>query len=174
MPRPRIISFRLDPEEHLRLSAAAARAGGLSPSAWCRRLVLEQLGGGPAPAAASAPAPFADATAAAVAAAEPLSRVAAAKLTASQWFDLDVRAKSAGVTMGAYLRALVAGQPPTPRWPLARKAIVELSRVGNNLNQLVKLAHEGTILPPDLYNAVQSVLAHVRALRTALLEEPTE
>jgi Bacterial mobilisation protein (MobC) len=64
----------------------------------------------------------------------------------------------------------VQGQPPTPRWPLARKAIVELSGVGNNLNQLTKLANQGTPLPADLHAAVQSVLAQVRAVRKALLD----
>ncbi|HLX09155.1 MAG TPA: plasmid mobilization relaxosome protein MobC [Thermoanaerobaculia bacterium] len=171
MPRLQVTSFRLDAREYVRL-LSAAQAAGVSPSAWCRRLVLEQLAGTTAAAAAaSAPARFADAAAAAAAEAEPLSRVVAAKLTASQYFDLDVRAKAAGFTIGAYLRRLIQGQPPTGRWPLARKAIVELSRVGNNLNQLVKLAHEGKPLPAEIHAAVQRVLAQVRALRNALLEQ---
>ena len=173
------LAFRLPAEDYSRIAEAAA-AAGVTPSVWCRRLVLDRLAGDPpregvAPAPSRAlPVPFADAAAEAAAAAEPLSRVVGAKLTESQYFDLDVRAKSAGVTIGAYLRGLVAGQAPTPRWPLARKAIVELSRVGNNLNQLVKLAHEGTPLAAELYAAVQGLLAEVRALRTALFEEPRE
>jgi hypothetical protein len=66
----------------------------------------------------------------------------------------------------------VQGQPPTARWPLARAAIVQLSRASNNLNQLVKLAHQGTPLPLHLYTAVQQVLEEVRSLRRALQEEP--
>jgi hypothetical protein len=183
MPRPQVIAFRLTPEEALRL-AAAAQAAGLSPAAWSRRLVLDQLAGPAAaagaaaapaaPSAANAPAPLAgaDTAAAAAAAAEPLSRVVGAKLTASQYFDLDARAKAAGVPIGAYLRRLILGQPPTARWPLARKAIVELARVGNNLNQLVKLAHGGTLLPAELHRAVENTLAAVRTLRRALFQEP--
>jgi hypothetical protein len=98
--------------------------------------------------------------------------VVGAKLTASQYFDLDARAKAAGVPIGAYLRRLILGQPPTARWPLARKAIVELARVGNNLNQLVKLAHGGTLLPAELHRAVENTLAAVRTLRRALFQEP--
>ena len=175
MPRPTVISFRLAPDEHLRLSAAAA-AVGLSPSAWCRRRLLDQLAGGPSPAAAPAsPAPSAAAAAPADAAAEePLSRVVAAKVTASQYFDLEARAKGAGVTVGTYLRRLVQGQPPTSRWPLARAAIVQLSKVGANLNQLVKLAHQGMPLPHELVTAVEGVLAQVRGLRQALQQEPRE
>jgi hypothetical protein len=184
MSRPQVIAFRLSPEEHLHL-AAAARAGGLTPSAWCRRAVLERLAGGAqpaAPAAVAAPVPAtpaptaaAAATAAAAGEPEPLSRVVGAKLTPSQYFDLEARAKGAGVTVGTYLRHLVQGQPPTARWPLARAAIVQLAKAGNNLNQLVKLAHTGTLLSRDLYGAVQSVLVEVRSVRRALLhEEPRE
>jgi hypothetical protein len=60
------------------------------------------------------------------------------------------------------------GQPPTARWPLARAAIVQLAR----LNQLVKLAHSGTPLSPQLYGVVQQVLAEVRRVRRALQVEP--
>jgi len=66
----------------------------------------------------------------------------------------------------------VCGQPPTARWPLARAAIVQLARVGNNLNQLVKLAHSGAPLSLELYAVVQQVLAEVRRVRRALQVEP--
>ncbi|HXO40006.1 MAG TPA: plasmid mobilization relaxosome protein MobC, partial [Thermoanaerobaculia bacterium] len=105
---------------------------------------------------------------------EPLSRVVAAKVTDSIYFDLETRAKGAGVTVGTYLRRLLQGQPPTPRWPLARAAIVQLSRVGANLNQLVKLAHQGAPWPGELTRAVESVLAQVRSLRQALQVESRE
>jgi hypothetical protein len=181
-PRPQVIAFRLASDEALRLTAAA-QAAGLSPAAWSRRLVLDQLAGSGSaaggalaggPAAAVAPESEPEPRAAAAPPAEPLSRVVGAKLTASQYFDLDARAKAAGVPIGAYLRRLILGQPPTARWPLARKAIVELARVGNNLNQLVKLAHGGTLLPAELHRAVESTLAAVRALRRALLAEPRQ
>ncbi|HEV3459967.1 MAG TPA: plasmid mobilization relaxosome protein MobC [Thermoanaerobaculia bacterium] len=175
MPRPSLIAFRLTLEEHERL-AAAARAGRLAPAAWCRRAVLEQLAAGATPAAAAVapggPAPVPGIPAAAGVVAEPLSCVVAARLTPSQYFDLEARAKGAGVTVGTYLRLLVQGQPPTARWPLARAAIVQLARVGNNLNQLVKLAHAGAPMTFQLYGTVQSVLAEVRAVRRALQEEP--
>jgi hypothetical protein len=195
MARPQVIGFRLSPEEHSRLAAAAA-ASGLTPSVWSRRVVLSQLGQraaaaaagdvagvGPstapaaaarAPPAAAAPVSFADAAAAAAAAAEPLSRVVGAKLTPSQYFDLDARAKAAGVTIGTYLRRLIEGRPPTGRWPLARAAILQLARAGTNLNQLVKLAHQGAPLPRELAAAVEGVLGEVRRLRRALQAEPRE
>jgi hypothetical protein len=177
MSRSHLVAFRLTPEEHARL-AAAARAGQAAPAAWCRRVILEQLAAADAPAAVS-PAPAGLAPVAGVAATttgaaepEPLSRVVGARLTPSLYFDLETRAKGAGVTVGTYLRHLVRGRPPTARWPLARAAIVQLARVGNNLNQLVKLAHSGTPLSLELQAAVLRVLAEVRTVRRALLDEP--
>jgi hypothetical protein len=46
------------------------------------------------------------------------------------------------------------------------------TRVGNNLNQLVKLAHSGAPLSLELYGVVQQVLAEVRRVRRALQGEP--
>jgi hypothetical protein len=183
MTRSHLVAFRLTPEEHARL-AAAARACRFAPAAWCRRTVLEQLAAAAAPASTAplpTPAPQPPVVvdgaaggpiAAGPAQAEPLSRVVGARLTPSLYFDLEARAKGAGVTVGTYLRHLVRGHPPTARWPLARAAIVQLARVGNNLNQLVKLAHSGSPLPLDLHAAVLRVLGEVRSLRKALHDEP--
>ncbi len=178
MSRSHLVAFRLTPEEHARL-AAAARAAGLAPAAWCRRTVLDRLAAGDAPAGAPLAtagalpcAPAAGDPAGGAAEPEPLSCIVGARLTPSQYFDLEARAKGAGVTVGTYLRHLVRGRPPTARWPLARAAIVQLARAGNNLNQLVKLAHSGTLLSAALLGAVQSVQAEVRAVRRALQDEP--
>jgi hypothetical protein len=182
MTRSHLVAFRLTPEEHARL-AAAAQAGRLAPAAWCRRTVVEQL----AAAAPASAGPFASTApqlpiaggaaaggpvAAGPAQVEPLSRVVGARLTPRLYFDLETRAKGAGVTVGTYLRHLVRGHPPTARWPLARAAIVQLARVGNNLNQLVKLAHSGSPLPLELHATVLRVLGEVRSLRKALQDEP--
>jgi hypothetical protein len=112
-------------QRHIKRLAAAAQAAGLSPAAWSRRLVLDQLAGGTsggalagatAAAAASASEHRAAAAAAAAPPAEPLSRMVGVKLTASQYFDLSVRANGAGAPIGAYLRRLILGQPPTACW----------------------------------------------------------
>jgi Bacterial mobilisation protein (MobC) len=170
MTRTHLVAFRLTPEEHAGVSAAA-RAGRLAPAAWCRRAVLEQLAAAAPPAAGSL-AGVAGGLVTKPAQAEPLSRVVGARLTPSLYFDLETRAKAAGVTVGTYLRHLVRGHPPTARWPLARAAIVQLARVGNNLNQLVKLAHSGSPLPLELHATVLRVLGEVRNLRRALQDEP--
>src|ERR1700676_814000 len=105
MTRSRLIAFRLTPEEHAAL-AAAARAGRLAPAAWCRRAVLEQLAAGAPPAAgspaAAVPAPVAGVPAGSAVAAEPLSCIVGARLTPSQRFDLEARAKDPRGTRGPH------------------------------------------------------------------------
>ena len=51
-----------------------------------------------------------------------------------------------------------------------RPAIAALNRVGNNLNQLTRLANQGMPFPAELAAAVAGVLAEVRRMRDALLE----
>jgi hypothetical protein len=157
-------------------AAVAAAAGDPTAAATAAAAAPAAPSPPAAPAAPAAPpslVPTAG-TAAAAAATEPLSRVVGAKLTPSQYFDLEARAKAAGLPLGTYLRRLIAGRPPTARWPLARAAIVQLAKAGTNLNQLVKLAHQGMPLPAELAISIDSVLGEVRRLRRALAAEPRE
>jgi hypothetical protein len=170
-PRPPLIAFRLNSAPYSRV-AAAALAAGLSPSAWCRRELLNQfllaqpreIAGASTRAAATRGRPKA----------EPLSAVLGTKVTASQRADLEVRAHAAGLTIAAYLRSLIGGHRPSSTWPLARKAIAELGRVGNNLNQLTKLAHQGRIMVPELLAALTATYALLQRLAAALIEAVPE
>ena len=96
----------------------------------------------------------------------------ATRLTAADLEDLRERAKAAGLAVATFLRLLLRGLPPAPRRPLTRSAIVALNRVGNNLNQLTRLAHGGALMPADLFAALRAVHQEVRALREALEGEP--
>ena len=100
------------------------------------------------------------------------TRTVATRLTADEHAALHDRATAAGLAVGTYLRHLLRGLPPAPRRPLTRTAVVALNRVGNNLNQLTKLAHTGVLLPRDLLATLQAVHAEVRRLREALELEP--
>ena len=53
--------------------------------------------------------------------------------------------------------------------PSARAAVVALSRVGNNLNQLTRLAHGGTLLSRDLFSAIEVLRAEIHRLREEIL-----
>jgi hypothetical protein len=52
---------------------------------------------------------------------------------------------------------------------LTSSAIVAVNRVGGNLNQVVKLANTGIVLPPDLLRELHAVRAEIDALRQAFL-----
>ena len=52
-----------------------------------------------------------------------------------------------------------------------RPAIAALNQVGNNLNQLTKLAHQGLAFLEELAPTLARVLAEVRQVRDALLQE---
>jgi len=166
MARAHVIGVRLAADEYARLTAAAA-AGSARPGTLARRLIRAQLAAAPAPAA-----PAVRQAPAAAAPGDPLVQTVATRLTVAEYEDLRERAKAAGLAVAAFLRQLLRGLPPAPRRPLTRSAIVALNRVGNNLNQLTKLAHGGVLLPADLFAAVRAVHHEVRALREALEGEP--
>lgn len=71
--------------------------------------------------------------------------------------------------MTAFIRQVVLGLKPIARRPEIRSAIVAVNRVGNNLNQLVKLANSGVVLAPELVLVVREVLAENRTMLQKLL-----
>ncbi|HEX4955072.1 MAG TPA: plasmid mobilization relaxosome protein MobC [Thermoanaerobaculia bacterium] len=88
------------------------------------------------------------------------------------------RARARGVPLAVYLRAMALQEPlrstaiPTIHLKTARA----LNQIGNNLNQLVRLAHSGRVAS-DLAKSVAEVLAVCRAIERDLLssrrEEPS-
>jgi hypothetical protein len=160
MARQKHIGVRLSDEEFLRLAAVAALAS-MRPAAWLRYMALRSFAVAPAPVSPPPAAPSPPAI---------LTRTTGTRFTAEQHDLLAERAEACGLPVAAYIRQLVLGTTPSDRRPDVRAAIVALNRLGNNLNQLTKLAHGGTLLPRDLHLAVEQVLAEVRRLRDALLE----
>ncbi len=80
------------------------------------------------------------------------------------------RAAARGVPLAVYLRATALQEPlrPTPIPAINLATARGLSQIGNNLNQLVKLAHSGEI-STDLGAAVEEVLAFCRAIERELI-----
>jgi hypothetical protein len=159
MARQKHIGVRLSDEEFLRLAAVAALAS-MSPAAWLRYMALRSFAATPPPVAPPPAAPSPPAA---------LSRTTGTRFTSEQHDSIAERAEACGLPVAAYVRQLVLGAAPSDRRPDVRAAVVALNRVGNNLNQLTKLAHAGTLLPRDLQLAVEHLLAEVRRLRDALL-----
>jgi Bacterial mobilisation protein (MobC) len=93
---------------------------------------------------------------------------------------IEMDADAAGLSVGGYLRALAGGDRCTirphrraPSWMVLLSQLKgEASRIGSNLNQLVKLANSGEpITRSELAQALQAVSTFYAHARRLLLEE---
>ncbi len=165
MARIKHVGVRLTAAEFLRV-ALAAEALDMRPAAWVRHQAIRAaLSTSEPPASCRTPAPASTEDALAR-----LTRTAGTRFTDRQFAALAEHALACGLPVAAFIRQVVLGVTPVARRPLAHAAIVAINRVGNNLNQLVHLAHTGVVLAPDLLRALTAVLAEIRALRDALLD----
>jgi hypothetical protein len=165
MPRASRLSVRLSDDERTAFSAAAV-AAGYAPAAWLRRIAVASLATpelvAPSPGPNQEPPPAAA-----------LIRPVATRLTAEQYAELEHRARASGLPVAAFVRLAILGTKPpelTHRGDV-RPAIAQLGRVGNNLNQLTRLANNGTLFPADLAATLDAVHAAVRDVRDALIRE---
>ena len=79
------------------------------------------------------------------------------RLTKDEYYDLTKKARRAGLTTGAFVRLAVAGQEihetPGADVPVL---IREVRRVGNNIDQILKIANSrGLLEVPDLRKALE-------------------
>jgi len=161
LPRPHHIGVRLSDEELARLRPAAV-AAEISVAALVRRLALSAVGESPGLIAAPPAEPSG---------AGRLTRTVGTRLSPEQHAAAGERARACGLPLAAYVRRAVLGIAPSarPRRSEVRPALAALNQVGNNLNQLTKLAHQGTVLYGELAAAVERVLGEVRRVRDAVL-----
>jgi hypothetical protein len=157
MTRTKLVTIRLSDAEYTRL-VAAAKAAQTSLSAFLR----DRACASPHP---PLPAPAALATVPA----GPLTWRVASRLTAAEAEMLTDRARECDLPMAAYVRQVLRGISPCAHRPQAHAALVALSRVGNNLNQLTRLAHGGTLMSRDLFGAIEALRAEVNQLRGDIL-----
>ena len=162
--RTKQLNVRVTAEEFLRLAAAAGGVA-MTPTAWIRHQALRAAAGlplSPSPPFRPPPAPSPPAK---------LTRTAGTRFTEEQFLALAQYAHDCGLPLTAFIRQVVLGFKPRRRRPLADSAILAINRVGNNLNQLVHLAHTGTFLAPDLMRTLLEVRNQIQALSKALLSE---
>jgi hypothetical protein len=160
--RLRRLSVRLSAAEYSQL-AAAATAAGTSPSTLLRDRALAAL-------LHPLPSPHPLETSAGGL----LTRRISSRLTAAEAEALGLRARECDLPVAAYVRHVLRGSTPSARRPAAREAVVALSRVGNNLNQLTRLAHGGTLIPADLFRAIEALRAEVYRVRSEILAADSE
>ncbi|MBI3657343.1 MAG: plasmid mobilization relaxosome protein MobC [Acidobacteria bacterium] len=96
------------------------------------------------------------------------AKTIAVHVDADEYATLTVKAQAAGLSAGGFLRAAGLGkQTPRslPRAPVERellaKAIGELNRVGNNLNQIARALNRGEAAPHPVLHAALSDYATV-------------
>lgn len=93
-------------------------------------------------------------------------RIPHVRLTVMERIEIDAKAAASGLSVAEYCRRRVCGY----RLPAPRKSAVpvgllaELSRVGNNLNQIAHSANAGRALPA----MAEQTLAELRDLMTAI------
>jgi predicted DNA-binding protein len=158
--KTRQLGVRFSDEDFLRI-AAAAQATQMTPTAWLRLQALRSLDGfreiptwKPPPATVTTK----------------LTHTAGTRFTREQMEALRAHARACGLPPTTYIRQIILGAKPIARMPDVRLAIAAINRVGNNLNQLVHLAHSGVILTPDLVRTVLDVRAELHALQKLLLD----
>jgi hypothetical protein len=157
MTREKLVTVRLSTAQYARLAAAAA-AASTSSSALIRDLVFAALD-----PAGSAPSSLGSTSAGA------LVRIVSCRLTTAEADRLAEQARDCELPVAAYVRLVLRGSSPKPHRPAVHAAVVALSRVGNNLNQLTRLAHGGTLMSRDLFGAVEALRAEVYRVREEIL-----
>lgn len=97
------------------------------------------------------------------------------RVTEAELSEITSRARLAGLDRSAYARRATLGQRIVAlRVPAIHlEAIGQLQRIGNNLNQAVRLVHEGR-LSPDLEASVEGVRRLLLDLRRSLRGGETE
>ncbi len=139
----------------------------MPPGSWIRTQALRAAEGASPPADRFAAPPPSEPPA-------HLARPVATRLEDRQAEALRDHARACGLPVSAYIRKALLGARLVPRRPLARAAIAAVNRVGNNLNQLVHLAHTGILLTPELLRTLAEVLAAFQAVQDALLDADTD
>lgn len=161
MARIKLLSVRLSAGEFLQV-CRSAEASSLAPAAWIRRQALRTAEGTLAPPAGPRLPPS-------ISPAPNLTHIASTRFTEEQFEALVDYARACGLPLAGFLRQVALGVKPIARRPELRSAIVAVNRVGNNLNQLVKLAHTGVVLAPELMRVVREVFVEFHTLQRALL-----
>ena len=100
--------------------------------------------------------------------------IAAIHLTPSEYAELKIRADKLGMSRSAFARLIILSDEkapaPSARDPATLRALaVEISRVGNNINQLAHVANERRALPlekqlMDISERIIAALDKVMAL----------
>ncbi len=107
--------------------------------------------------------------------ADPKDSFVSVRCTAEDRASIDEEATKAGLSKGAYLRALALGapgpravrRPPVERKELAR-LLGHLGKVGSNVNQIARAYNASGALPG--YSELVAIRQHIVQMRDALIK----
>jgi len=94
--------------------------------------------------------------------------VIAFRVTQSEYLIITNNAKTIGLSTAEYIRRKCTGKslPKKKVDPLDRKLFVELSRMGNNLNQLARVSNSGIHDPFSISKQLEEVKMLLKQLKS--------
>jgi len=98
------------------------------------------------------------------------------RMTVNEFLIVSDSANCLGIGIPDYIRKKVTGRP-LPRTkvvPENRKLFIELSRIGNNLNQLTKKAHLGLHAPKTLQNELLELKETINLLKLNIVNNDSK
>lgn len=90
------------------------------------------------------------------------------RFTDNQYASIEAQARNAGIAPAAYVRQLALGCKVTVERPIVldasdiRPAVVQLARVGNNINQIAHWLNRHTKMDGELRASTAEALAEIR------------
>lgn len=97
--------------------------------------------------------------------------VIAFRVSENEYLTISNNAETIGLSMAEYIRRKVTGKslPKKKVSPLDRKLFVELSRVGNNLNQIAKIVNSGIRDPFSIHTQIEEVKMVLQYLKSNIV-----
>ncbi|PRX56236.1 plasmid mobilization protein [Flagellimonas meridianipacifica] len=98
------------------------------------------------------------------------------RLNVDGYLELASNAETLGLTIPQFIRKKISGSAlPRMRYsPIDRKVYVELSRIGNNINQLTKQAHLGMRNPIYLDGQLNELKHLLNGLKSNILNNDSK
>ncbi|MEM8765608.1 MAG: MobC family plasmid mobilization relaxosome protein [Bacteroidota bacterium] len=102
--------------------------------------------------------------------------IVSVRLNVDQYLELANNAEALGLTIPEFIRKKISGSVLTSmRYsPIDRKVYVELSRIGNNINQLTRQAHLGMQNPVDLDGQLKALKHLLDDLKSKILNDDSK
>ncbi|PIB27554.1 hypothetical protein BFP77_11740 [Maribacter sp. 4U21] len=92
------------------------------------------------------------------------------RMTVDDYIEVSEKAKTIGLSIAEFIRRKVTEKclPKKRVHPMDRKLFVELSRVGNNLNQLAKFVNSGIRDPYNIHKQLEEVKTLLQFLKSSI------